>query len=60
LLVNLAQDGSDTGAQLSCNGDDLVAIGSLDPLVPGMLGAIAIHDDGTRRLGQVVPDPLAE
>jgi len=41
-------------------GDDLHAYGSLDPIVPGHIGCIAIRPDGTRVILWVEPDPLAQ
>jgi hypothetical protein len=37
-----------------------IAIGLLDPLVPGDVGCVVIEPDGIRRLARAVPDPLAE
>ena len=33
-------------------------VGPTAPLVPGKIGAIAIHADGTRQLVKLIPDPL--
>jgi hypothetical protein len=52
-------DGGD-GAFLTNHGDDVHAVGLLDPLVPGHVGCIVIQPDGSRRLARAVPDPLAE
>ena len=41
-------------------GDDLRAVGSLDPLAPGHVGCVVIRPDGSRRLARVEPDPLAQ
>lgn len=40
-------------------GDDVHAVGSLDPLVPGHVGCIVIRPDGSRVLARAEPDPLA-
>ncbi len=39
---------------------DLHAVGTMDPLVPGAIGLIAIRPDGSRQLLKVIRDPLAE
>jgi hypothetical protein len=60
LLVNGGGiDGGD-GAYFANAGDDLHAVGSLDPLLPGAIGCIVIRPDGNRYLARVVPNPLAE
>jgi hypothetical protein len=60
LLVNGGGiDGGD-GAYFANAGDDVHAVGSLDPLVPGQVGCIVIRPDGSRYLARVVADPLAE
>jgi hypothetical protein len=41
-------------------GDDVHAVGSLDPLVPGHVGCIVLRPDGSRYLARAVPDPLAQ
>jgi hypothetical protein len=41
-------------------GEDLHAIGTLDPIVPGNIGCIVIRPDGSRYLAHAVPDPLAQ
>jgi hypothetical protein len=41
-------------------GDDVHAVGSLDPIVPGHIGCIVIRPDGSRQLARVMPDPLAQ
>jgi hypothetical protein len=51
-------DGGD-GAFLTNHGDDVHAVGTLDPLVPGHVGCIVIRPDGSRYLARAVPDPLA-
>ena len=52
-------DGGD-GAFFANAGEDLHAVGSMAPLVPGHVGCIVIRPDGSRHLGRVVPDPLAQ
>jgi hypothetical protein len=52
-------DGGD-GAFLTNHGDDVHAVGTLDPLVPGHVGCIVIRPDGSRYLARAVPDPLAD
>jgi hypothetical protein len=39
-------------------GEDVHAVGSLDPLIPGAIGCIVIRPDGGRYLARAVPDPL--
>jgi hypothetical protein len=59
LLVNGGGiDGGD-GAYFANAGDDLHAVGSLDPITPGYVGCILIRPDGSRYLARVVSDPLA-
>ena len=41
-------------------GDDLHAVGPTAPLLPGYVGCIVFAPDGSRRLAQVMPDPLAQ
>jgi hypothetical protein len=41
-------------------GDDVHAVGSLDPIVPGHIGCIVIRPDGSRQIARVMPDPLAQ
>jgi hypothetical protein len=50
-------DGGD-GAYFANCGEDVHAVGTLAPLVPGYVGCIVIGPDGSRRLARVVPDPL--
>jgi hypothetical protein len=58
LLVNGSGiDGGD-GAHFANDGDGLHAVGSLDPIVPGHVGCIVIHPDGSRYVARAVPDPL--
>lgn len=48
------------GCMFANAGEDVHAIGSVEPLVPGNLGCIVIGPGGSRRLAQVQPDPLAQ
>ena len=41
-------------------GEDVHAVGLLDPIVPGHVGCIAIRPDGSRVLARAVRDPLAD
>jgi hypothetical protein len=60
LLVNGGGlDGGD-GAYFANAGEDVHAVGSLDPIVPGHVGLIVIDRGGGRRVASAVPDPLAE
>jgi len=47
------------GVYFANAGEDLHAVGSLAPIVPGHLGVIVFRPDGSRRVAQAVPDPLA-
>jgi hypothetical protein len=49
-----------SGAYFANCGDDVHAVGSLAPLIPGAIGCIVIRPDGTRVLARAVPDPLAK
>jgi hypothetical protein len=46
------------GAYFANAGEDLHAVGSLDPMIPGTIGCIVIRPDGSRYLARAVPDPL--
>jgi hypothetical protein len=60
LLVNGGGiDGGD-GAFFANRGEDVHAVGSMAPLVPGAIGCIVIGPDKTRKLAHVEPDPLAQ
>jgi hypothetical protein len=48
------------GWYLENKGDDLLAFGSVAPLIEGWLGCVVIKPDGSRYLARVVPDPLAQ
>ena len=54
-----AIDGGD-GYYFDSYGDDLIAFGSLAPIVDGYIGCIVIKPDGSRYVARAVPDPLAE
>jgi hypothetical protein len=49
-----------TGTYFANCGDDVHAVGTLDPVIPGYVGSIVIRPDGRRRLARAVPDPLAQ
>ena len=60
LLVNGGGfDGGD-GAYFANAGEDVHAVGSLDPMIPGHVGCVVIRPDGSRELARAVPDPLAQ
>jgi hypothetical protein len=45
------------GAYFANAGDDVHAVGTLDPIVPGYVGCIVIGPDGSRRLARAAePD----
>ena len=48
------------GAFFANAGEDLHAVGSLAPLIPGHIGCIVIRPDGSRTLARAVPDPAAQ
>jgi hypothetical protein len=52
-------DGGD-GMMFANHGNDVHAIGSLAPLVPGSIGCVVLKPDGSRHLARAVADPLAE
>ena len=58
LLVNGGGIDGGKGAYFANAGDDLHAVGSLDPIVPGHIGCIVIKPDGSRYV-HAEPDPLA-
>jgi hypothetical protein len=62
--AGLAVDGGGfdggTGVCFANAGEDVHAIGSIDPLIPGTIGCVVIRPDGTRVLAGVQPDPLAD
>jgi hypothetical protein len=49
-----------TGAFFANCGEDVHVVGSLDPLIPKMIGLIVICPDGSRYVARAVPDPLAQ
>jgi len=49
-----------TGYFIANGGDDLHVVGPTAPLVPGKIGCVLIHGDGTRELAKLIPDPLAD
>jgi hypothetical protein len=53
-------DGLDggSGTYFANAGDNVHAVGSLDPLVPGHVGCIVIRPDGSRQLARAVRNPL--
>jgi hypothetical protein len=59
LLVDGGGLDGGSGTFFANAGDDLHAVVSMDPLVPGHVGCIVIKADGSRQLARVVPDPLA-
>jgi hypothetical protein len=59
LLVDGGGIDGGNGVCFANAGDDLHAVGSLDPRVPGHIGCIVIRPDGSRYVAQVMPDPLA-
>jgi hypothetical protein len=59
LLVNGGGIDGGNGAFFANAGEDLHAVGSLAPLVPGHVGCVVIRPDGSR-LARVVADPLAD
>ena len=60
LLVNGGGFDGGPGAFFANAGEDVHAVGSVAPLVPGHVGCVVIHPDGSRELVRVVPDPLAQ
>jgi hypothetical protein len=60
LLVNGGGIDGGSGAFFANHGEDLHAVGKLDPLVPGHVGCIVIRPDGSRRLAHAERDPLAQ
>jgi hypothetical protein len=59
LLVNGGGIDGGSGAYFANAGDEVHAVGSLDPIVPGYVGCIVIRPDKTRVLARARPDPLA-
>ncbi len=59
LLVNGGGIDGGNGVYFANAGADVHAVGSMAPAFP-VIGCIVIKPDGSRRLAQVQPDPLAE
>jgi hypothetical protein len=59
LLVNGGGLDGGAGTYFANCGDDVHAVGTLDPIVPGHVGCIVIRPDGSRYVARVVADPLA-
>jgi hypothetical protein len=60
LLVDGGGIDGGNGVYLANYGEDLHAVGSLAPRVPGHIGCIVIKPDGSRYVARAVPDPLAQ
>jgi hypothetical protein len=60
LVVNGGGIDGGNGAFFANAGEDLHAVGSLAPLIPGHIGCIVIRPDGSRTLARAVPDPAAQ
>ena len=60
LLVNGGGIDGGNGVYFANAADDVHAVGTLAPLIPGHVGCIVIAPDRTRRLARVEPDPLAQ
>jgi len=60
LLVDGGGIDGGNGVYFANAGDDVHAVGSIAPLVPGHLGCVVIRPNGSRYLAQVQPDPLAQ
>jgi hypothetical protein len=58
LLVDGGGFDGGSGTYFANAGEDVHAVGTLAPLVPGYVGCIVIRPDRTRVLARVVPDPL--
>jgi hypothetical protein len=59
LLVDGGGIDGGNGTYFANYGDDVHAVGTLDPIVPGHVGCIVIRPDGSRYVARVVADPLA-
>jgi hypothetical protein len=59
LLVNGGGINGGDGAYFASYGEDVHAVGSLAPIVPGYIGCIVIKPDGSRYVVRAMPDPLA-
>ena len=60
LLVDGGGIDGGNGVYFANAGEDVHAIGSIAPLVPGHVGCVVIPPDRRRYLAQVQPDPLAQ
>jgi hypothetical protein len=60
LLVDGGGIDGGKGAYFANAGDDLHAVGTLAPIVPGHIGCIVIRPDGSRQVARAVPDPLGQ
>jgi hypothetical protein len=60
LVVNGGGFDGGEGAFFANAGEDLHAVGSLAPLIPGHVGCIVIAPDGSRVLARTMLDPLAQ
>jgi hypothetical protein len=60
LLVDGGGIDGGNGAYFANYGEDVTVVGSLDPIIPGHIGCIVIKPDGSRKIAQAVPDPLAQ
>jgi hypothetical protein len=59
LLVDGGGLDGGSGAYFANAGEDVHAVGSLAPIVPGHIGLIVIRPEGSRYVARAVPDPLA-
>jgi hypothetical protein len=59
-LVNGGGLDGGNGIYLANSGENVHAVGSLDPIIPGHVGCVVIRPDGSRVLARAVPDPLAQ
>ena len=48
------------GFMIAIHGDDLHVVGPTAPLIPGCVGCVVIHADGSRELARLIRDPLAQ
>lgn len=48
------------GYYIASAGDDVHVIGKMAPLIPGRIGLVAIHANGTRELLRVIDDPIGD
>jgi hypothetical protein len=59
LLVNGGGFDDRGGAFFANAGEDLHAVGTMDPIISNAIGCVVIRPDGSRELAHTVPDPLA-